>query len=79
MQSFVDKVYQTVCADTGADLNLMDEKLLQKLIDQEINIKVYYFSKPVAYEMATEDENESPAKIKCYKKFTLDMELLIPH
>ena len=66
--TFGGKVSQTICADIGADVNLMDEKLFKKISDKEINLKLEKFAKPVLYEMAAEDENGFPAKIKCDKK-----------
>lgn len=34
-----DKVYQNICADMGADVNLMDEKIFKKLLATKITSK----------------------------------------
>lgn len=57
----------------------MDQKLFEEIINEGINFKSENFSKSVIYEMATEDENGTLAKIKCDKKITLDLELHIRH
>lgn len=77
--SLGSEVNQTVCADIGADVNLMHQTLLEKGTNEENNFKSGSFSKPVIYKMAAEDANGAPAKIKCYETIVLDMGLHIRH
>lgn len=43
------KVNQPVCADIGADIDVMDDKLLQKLASQQTRFEVFNFTEPAVY------------------------------
>ncbi len=65
-----------ICADIGADVNLMDEQLLRRIQESGADLSVTEIKPPRRFVMAAADTpSGEKAEIVCHKTALLDTEL----
>lgn len=77
--TFGETLRTTICADNGADANIMDKKLLTSLKNTKAYQHVETLPKPQLFNMAASTTSGEPSNLLCTQAVTVDTELHIRH
>lgn len=76
---FGSKYRDQVCADNGADGNILDKETLRRIIAAGVDASVEELSQPRVFDMAAANADGASAKLVCTKSVSVDTELHIRH
>lgn len=77
--TFGNKIRSTVCADIGADANILGNSMVKKFKESGVEFSVETLPTKSVFEMAASLPNGEPASLMCDKAVVVDTELHIRH
>lgn len=69
--------WDTVCADKGADKNILDLRTLRRIVSARVEFEIKILRHPRCFDMAACTSDGKPEKLVCLPAVALDTELHI--
>ncbi len=80
LATLADVTSQVLCADIGADINLMGDTFLNELVQKDAKVQISEFQSPKRYKPAANtDKNGNTMEIQCHRQANMNVHMHIRH